>query len=100
MRSLIQVDDVLFVDEEQAALKTTFESQGYLLLKELLAANAVKFQSDANNREPYAADNAVVAEQVSAAKTKAAVYCAFLDALDDIERNPAMWLRVKLEQRH
>lgn len=100
MQPLIRVEEVPFVDQEQAAIKTTFESPGYLLLKELLGACAVKAQSDAINKEPYSGDNPDVAQLVAAAKSKACTYAAFLDALDDIERNPAMWLRVKLEQRH
>ena len=100
MRSLVSVEDVLFVDQEQAALKTMFESPGYLLLKELLAANAVKHEAAIINMEPYSEHNQVVVDQVNAAKFKAATYSAFLDALDDVEQNHNLWLRVKLEQRH
>lgn len=79
-------------------LEKLFTSQGFSLLKEIVAAHCIKAQTEHLNRVMYPKNE--VNTVIGSDKLEEAVFLnAMLDKLDEIEKKEQNWFTVTLEHR-
>lgn len=89
----------LHLDATQAKLlQELFLSQGYILLKGVVASRCVELQIESINRQLYPT-NEISSEIAKDSLAEARDYNAILQTLDDLEANKARWYTVTPERR-
>ncbi len=88
------------LDATQAKLlQEVFVSQGYILLKEVVASRCVELQVESINRQLYPSNEA--SQAISAEKlAHARELNTLLQTLDELEQDKARWYVVTPERRH
>jgi hypothetical protein len=85
--------------EQRKRVESLFTQPGWVLLKEIIVANAIKRQVEAMNAGLYAEANNQAKADAQAAADRAARYSTTLDILDDLEQKEQEWFLAKLEAR-
>lgn len=84
---------------QRERLGALFVSPGYVLLKEILTAHAIKRQIQALNAGLYADTDPLPADDARKMMQRAVQYNCAIDALDDLERKHDEWFVAKLDPR-
>ena len=85
--------------EQKKRVQGLFTQPGWVLLKEIIAANAIKRQVDAMNAGLYAKASDTAKADMEGVAEKAAQFAVTLDILDDLEAKDQEWFLTKLEAR-
>lgn len=95
-------DTILFhpvtLDKRQSdQLAAATAHEGYLLLKDVITAHAIKLQVEAMNVGVYAKTNPDAKAKAEMIGEQAALYARALDVLDEIEKKPDQWFKAELK---
>lgn len=84
-------------DAQKDQLRTLFNSAGYALLREVIAAHCASHQVGFMNKAMYSNENAKA--QAETDRQAAARFMETMDVLDGLEKIEDQWFRINLEQR-
>lgn len=95
-------DTILFqpvpLDKRQSdQVVSAIGHEGYRLLKEAIAANAVKLHVEALNAGVYSKTNEDAKLAAEGIAERAALYARALDVLDEMEKKPDQWFKAELK---
>lgn len=95
-------DTILFkpigLDQRQTdQVVSAMGHEGYQLLREVIAAHAIRLHVEAINTGVYASTNEGAKEAMAANAEHAARYVRALDVLDEMEKNPSKWFKAELK---
>lgn len=85
--------------DQKKRVQGLFGQPGWVLLKEIIAANAIKRQVTAMNAGLYSKINDDARKDMEGVADKAAQYATTLDILDDLEAKEQEWFLTELKAR-
>lgn len=86
-----------FDKRQNDQVRSAIGHEGYQLLREAIAANAVKLHVEALNAGVYSRTSEDAKAKVELLTEQAALYARALDVLDEMEKKPDQWFKAELK---